>query len=146
VRLGAHMQPGLSVRRLVRGLDSIIAQHSPLRGYSTHTHSCSALVRQRLGGVGGSAPVHAQRYPAQQTANGAIAARRRACGVGRGVFCKNQSQTNKQTNKQTNSVQRVRRGSCEQMCAGDVQQARCALRVPICDAAAYLEETQQIDV
>ena len=24
--------------------------------------------------------------------------------------------------------------------------ARCALRVPICDAAAYLEETQQIDV
>ena len=69
-RSGGHMQQGLSVRRLVPGLDSIIiAQHSPLRGYSTHTHWCSALVRQRLGGVGGSAPVHAQRTPAQQAAN-----------------------------------------------------------------------------
>ena len=66
-----HMQPNLSVRRLVRGLELIIAQHSPLRGYSTHTHWCSALVRQRLGGVGGSAPAHAQqrRTPAQQAAN-----------------------------------------------------------------------------
>ena len=71
-RSGGHMQQGLSVRRLVPGLDSIIiAQHSPLRGYSTHTHWCSALVRQRLGGVGGGAPVHAQRQrtPAQQATN-----------------------------------------------------------------------------
>jgi hypothetical protein len=71
-RSGVHMQPGLSVRRLVPGLDAIIlAQHSPpFRGYSTHTHWCSALLRQRLGGVGGSAPGHAQRRtPAQQAAN-----------------------------------------------------------------------------
>ena len=73
-RSGVHMQQGLSVRRLVPGRDSIIiAQHSPLRGYSTHTHWCSALVRQRLGGVGGGAPVHAlaqrQRTPAQQATN-----------------------------------------------------------------------------
>ncbi len=71
-RSGVHMQQGLkSVRRLVCGLDPIRAQHSPLRGYSTHTHWCSALVRQRLGGVGGSAPAHAQRRstPAQQAAN-----------------------------------------------------------------------------
>jgi hypothetical protein len=43
-RSGVHMQPGLSAWRFVRGLDSIIAQHSPLRGYATHTHWCSALV------------------------------------------------------------------------------------------------------
>ena len=41
-RSGVHMQQGLSVRRLVRGLDPLTAQHSPLRGYSTHTHWCSA--------------------------------------------------------------------------------------------------------
>jgi hypothetical protein len=69
-RSGVHMQQGLSAWRLVRGLDSIIAQLSPLRGCSTHSHWCSALVRQRLGGVGGSPPVHAQRRrtPAQQSA------------------------------------------------------------------------------
>ena len=68
-RLGVHMQPGLSAWRLVRGLDSIIAQCSPLRGYSTHTQRCGALVRQRLGGVGGGAPAHARRRrtPAQQS-------------------------------------------------------------------------------
>ena len=115
-RSGGHMQQGLSVRRLVPGLDSIIiAQHSPLRGYSTHTHWCSALVRQRLGGVGGGAPAHAQRTPAANREK-AMTARRRACGVGRaidGVFCKGQSQASKQTNKQRRTEQRVRRGSCE---------------------------------
>jgi hypothetical protein len=66
-----HLPPNLLVRRLVRGLDAIIiAQHSPLRGYSTHPQWCSARVRQRLGGVGGSALGHAQRRtPAQQAAN-----------------------------------------------------------------------------
>ncbi len=68
-RSGVQMQRGLSVRQLVPGLDSFkIAQHSRLRGYCTHTHWCSALVRQRLGGVGGSVPVHA-RIPAQQATN-----------------------------------------------------------------------------
>ena len=65
---------------------------------------CSALVRQRLGGVGGGAPVHAQRTPAANREK-AMTARRRACGVGRaidGAFCKGPSQTNKQANKQTN--------------------------------------------
>jgi hypothetical protein len=65
---GVHMQPGLSVWRFVRGLDSLTAQYSPLRGYSTHTQWRSAPVRQRLGEVGGGAPVHTQRNPAQQTA------------------------------------------------------------------------------
>ncbi len=44
---------------------------------------------------------------------------------------------------------RIRRGSCEQMCAGNAQQAQmqpCALQVPIWDAAVYHEETQQLDV
>ncbi len=68
-RAAAHERPGLSAWRLVRGLDSKIAQYSTLRGYSTHTHRCSACAA-RLGGVGGSAPVHAQRRrtPAQQIA------------------------------------------------------------------------------
>ena len=70
-RSGVHMQAGLSAWRCVRGLDSILAQCSPLRGYSTHTQRCGALVRQRLGGVGGGAPAYAQRVrrrtPAQQS-------------------------------------------------------------------------------
>jgi hypothetical protein len=40
-------------------------------------------------------------------------------------------------------------GSCEQTCAGNAQQAQmqpCALRVPIWNAAAYLEKTQQLDI
>jgi hypothetical protein len=54
--------------RVANGRSTRWQQSTRLRGYSTHTHWCSALVRQRLGGVGGSAPVHA-RIPAQQAAN-----------------------------------------------------------------------------
>ena len=60
-------------------------------------------------------------------------------------------QPNKQTNKQTNSVE-PSRGSgaadasrCSQA-TRNRHDATCALRVRICDAAAYLEETQQLDV
>ncbi len=104
-RSGVHMQQGPSVRRLVPGLELMIAQYSPLRGYATHTHWCSALVRQRLGRVGGSAPAHAQRSPAQQSANRPSPRDDDACGIGRaihGVVRKKQSQANTQTNKQTN--------------------------------------------
>ena len=55
--------------RVANGRSTRWQQSTRLRGYSTHTHWCSALVRQRLGGVGGNAPVHAQRTPAQQSAN-----------------------------------------------------------------------------
>jgi hypothetical protein len=51
VRSGVHMQPGPSVWRFVRGLDSLTAQYSPLRGYSTHTQWRSALVRHGSAGL-----------------------------------------------------------------------------------------------
>ena len=59
--------------------------------------------------------------------------------------------TNKQTNKQTKSVEpnrmRIRQLRADvrgQRAVGT--DAAYALRVRICDAAAYLEETQQLDV
>ena len=112
---------------------------------STHTHWCGALVRQRLGGVGGSAPVHAQRTPAQQAANRPSPREDDACGVGGaidGAVCKGRSQINthshknhKQTNKQPTTKSKQRRteqrvgcGSCEQICAGTAKQTRCSMR------------------
>jgi hypothetical protein len=73
-RSGAHMQQGAATRARARPADStvlasIISQCSPLRGYSTHTHWCRAIVRQRLGRFGGGVPGHAQCTPAQQSAN-----------------------------------------------------------------------------
>ena len=45
-----HMQPNLSVRRLVRGLELIIAQHSPLRGvlyaYALVRCACAGAARR----------------------------------------------------------------------------------------------------
>ena len=60
-------------------------------------------------------------------------------------------QTNKQTSKQTNSVEQSRGSGaaaasrCSQATRSR-HDATCTLRVPIRDAAAYLEETQQLDV
>ena len=146
VRSGVHIQPGLSALRIVRGLESKIAQHLPSGGLRTLRIRISAV---RLcgsgsaGRVGGSAPVHAQRTPAQQAANRPSPREDDACGVGGafdGEFCKGQSQinthtkkkkTNKQTttkNKQRRTEQRVRCGSCEQICAGTAKQTRCSMR------------------
>jgi hypothetical protein len=92
----------------------------------------------------------------------AITTRRRSCGVGRaidGVFCKGQSQGNKQKNKQANKQANELRNSVEPNRGSGAaaasrfaratrsrHDAACALRVPIGDAAAYLEEMQQLDV
>ena len=146
---GAHMHPDLSAWRIVRGLDPLAAHYSPVRGYSTHTHWRSALVRQRLGGVGG-APVHAQRNPAQQTAKRPLPrddARAAEAAPSTVCFAKasrkqaskqTNKQASKQANKQTNSVE-PNRGSgaaAASRCARATRgrhDATCALRVPISD-------------
>ena len=112
VRSGVHMQRSLSAWRRVPGLNSRTAQHSPLRGYSTDTQWCSAVVSQWLGGVRSGAPVHAQRTPAQRTAHRSLPRDDDACGIGRAIHSyaapstewfarSSRKQTNKQTNKQT---------------------------------------------
>ena len=117
VRSGVHMQPGLSALRIVRGLESKMAQYLPSGGLRTlriRTGAVRSCGSGSAGRVGGSAPVHAQRTPAQQAANRPSPREDDACGVGGaidGVFCKGQSQinthtkTNKQTNKQTTTKQ-----------------------------------------
>ncbi len=61
-------------------------------------------------------------------------------------------QTNKERNKQPNNSVEPSRGSGAAAASRCLQATRsrhdatCALRVPICDAAAYLEETQKLDV
>jgi hypothetical protein len=104
VRSGAHMQLSLLVWRLVRGLDSIIVQYSPLRGYSTHTHWCSALVRHGSAGLvvahqcrqSGNALLRSKPRKARHRATMRVRRRprHRRCGLQRPV-------ENKQTNKQT---------------------------------------------
>ena len=57
---------GVAIRARARPADSTVLASS---GTSTHTQWRSAVVSQWLGGVGGGAPAHAQRTPAQQTGN-----------------------------------------------------------------------------
>ncbi len=134
---GVHMQPGLSARRFVRGLDSMTAQYSPLRGTlrirtgavrlcgsgsaglaAAHqrTHSGDALLRSKP----------RKRASPRDDARAALAAPSTACFAR--ASRKQTTKQNKQTNKSRKTERRVGCGSGEHICAGNVKKARCSMR------------------
>ena len=140
---------GVAIRARAR-LDNrrVLASSGVL--YASAVVQCTCAAAARRGWRQRTSARTAATHSCAANREKAVTARRRACCVGRaidGVFCKGPSQAN----KHTNSVE-PNRGSgaaaaskCSQATRSR-HDAPCALRVPIGDAAAYLEETQKLDV